>query len=110
MAALEAEAAAQPGLVDAREALGDTRSRHDRLAAEIRAVDANRGRPSENTLVAHWEFVEDRTIRELEKIARSTADPRDDDLVSKLDEIRSRLEEIDSFWWPFADVSCILSA
>ena len=103
MAALEAEAAVQRGLVDAREALGEARSRHDRLVAEIRAVDANRGRPYENALATHWEFLEDRTIRELEKIARSTADPRDDELVSKLDEIRSRLEEIGSKLGPLRE-------
>lgn len=93
-AALEAETLAQQAVIDAREVLRDVRSRHDRLAAEIRAVDANRGRPYEDAVATHRAFLENRTIRELVRIAQSTPDPRDDDLVARLDETRSRLEQV----------------
>lgn len=94
IAALEAEAAAQRAVVDARGALTEARSRYDRLAAEIRAVDANRGRTYEHALAAHGEFLKSQTVAELVELARSTADPKDDHLVTKLEEIRNRLEHI----------------
>lgn len=94
--ALEAEAAAQRGLVDARQALSDVRQRHDRLAAEVRAVDANRGQPYEDAVAMYREFLEDQTIKELLDIARSTPDPKDDDLVSRLEETRTRMKSIGS--------------
>ena len=92
--ALEAEAAAQRGLVDAREALDQVQGRHDRLATEIRAVDANRGRPYEEAIERHREFLETQTIRELLRIAESTPDPKDDGLVSRLGEIRTELTAV----------------
>jgi len=92
--ALEAEAAAQRGLVDARESLNEVRLRHDRLATEIRAVDANRGRPYEDAIERHREFLESQTIRELLEIARSTPDPQDDGLVARLEQIRGDLDAI----------------
>jgi hypothetical protein len=94
LAALEAESLAQKAVIDAREVLRSVRSSHDRLAAEIRAVDAHRGRPYEDAVATHRAFLEDRTLSELVCIARSTPDPRDDDLVATLDETRTRLEEV----------------
>jgi len=93
-AALKAEEAAQRAVVDAREALTEARGRHDRIAAEIRAVEAHRGRPYEDAVAMHRAFLEEQPIRDLLELARSTADPADDELVQKLEETRSRLEEI----------------
>lgn len=92
--ALEAEAAAQRALVDARATLTEARARYDRLAAEIRAVDANRGRPYEAVLAVHGAFLESQTVADLVELARSTADPKDDELVARLEEIRARLQQI----------------
>ncbi|MDA0327467.1 MAG: hypothetical protein O2958_00440 [Gemmatimonadetes bacterium] len=94
IAALESETKAQESLVEAREALAESRALYDRLAGEIRAADANLGRPYEDALATHREFLESRTIRELLEIARSTPDPRDDGLASDLEKIRSELTAI----------------
>jgi len=93
-AALTASASAQELLRDERVALTEARERHDRLASEIRAVDANRGRPYEDALETHRDFLATQTIRELVELARSTPDPKDDGLVGRLEKIRADLTEV----------------
>jgi len=93
-AALNASASAQEQLREERVALTEARERYDRLASEIRAVDANRGRPYEDALETHRDFLASRSIKELIELARSTPDPKDDGLVARLEKIRTDLAEV----------------
>lgn len=92
--ALAALARAQDELLQARSALREGRERHDRLAAEVRAVDANRGRPWEDAVARHQDFLATRSLKELVELARSTPDPKDDGLVSRLEQVRVELTEV----------------
>lgn len=92
--ALAAVSQAQDELVQARNALSKSRERYERLATEIRAIDAGRGQTYEDALEKHREFLESRSTRELLEIARTTADPADDDLVQRVDTLRTKLGEV----------------
>jgi hypothetical protein len=63
-------------------------------STEIRAVDANRGRPYEDALETHRDFLASQTIHELVELARSTPDPKDDGLVARLEKTRADLTEV----------------
>ena len=93
-AALNAYKAAQGRVLDARKAVTAARERYDRLAAELRSVQANRGKPYEDALAVHEAFLESRTVQELLTLARSTPDPKDDDLVRRLGDTRDRLASV----------------
>lgn len=92
--ALAAGASAQERLMEARVGLSEARDRYDRVAAEIRAVDAHRGRAHEDALAKHRDFLESRTIKELVELARATPDPKDDGLVSRLEKTTTELTEV----------------
>lgn len=96
LAALEANAAAQRRLVDARDALEETRRRHDEMSAELRAVEANKGRPHEDALSIHREYIEGRSVQDLIHHATSTPDPADDALVYRLQRLRQKMEAVGS--------------
>lgn len=91
-AALEEDAQAQRTIVEARQRLHEVTSERDAFAAELRAVQANRGAPYEEAVALHEDFLNDKTIRELERIARSTPDPRDEALVTRLGKARKEIE------------------
>ena len=92
--ALEAEAAAQEKLVADRTALAAAIHRRDALTAEAREIEANRGAPYEEAIQLHRDFLESKTVLELLRLARSTPDPRDDELVTKVESVRQRLEGV----------------
>jgi hypothetical protein len=92
--ALEAAAAAQEALVAHRAALAAATERRDALAAEAREVEANRGAPYEEAVELHRDFLESQTVLGLLRLARSTPDPRDDALVTKVERVRKRLEGV----------------
>ncbi|HKJ03027.1 MAG TPA: hypothetical protein VJ997_11250 [Longimicrobiales bacterium] len=92
--ALEAAAAAQEKLVADRAALAAATERRDALAAEAREIEANRGAPYEEAIQLHRDFLESQTVLELLRLARSTPDPRDDELVTKVERVRKRLEGV----------------
>ena len=93
--ALQADAEAQRVVVEARQRLHEATERRDALAAELRAVEAHRGGPYEDAVAMHEDFLQSQSVRELERLARTTPDPRDDALVARLDELRARLEGSD---------------
>ena len=90
--ALQADAEAQKLVVEARQRLHEAAKRRDALAAELRAVEIHRGRPYENAIGMHEDFLQSQSVRDLERLARATPDPRDDHLVRRLDDLRARLE------------------
>lgn len=91
-AALEADARAQDSVMEARKELEVATERRDSLSAEIRALEAHHGGVWEDLLAEHEDFLRRQPIQELIRIARSTAGPRDDALVTRLEEVRSKLE------------------
>ena len=90
--ALQADAEAQRAVVEARQRLHEAAGRRDVLAAELRAVDAHRGRPYEHAIDMHENFLQGQSVSELETLARVTPDPRDDALVHRLHDLRERLQ------------------
>ncbi len=88
---LDAEQRAQEALVQARDRLAEATERRDALATEMRSLDADRGAPYQAALRLHADFLEDKNVKELLRIAESTPDPRDDALVERLGNIRDEL-------------------
>jgi hypothetical protein len=91
--ALAAIAGAQEELMEARKSLSEARERYDRLAGEIRAIDANKGQPYMEALRRHRDFLAEQSARELVDLARSTPDPKDDGIVKRLEETQRKLAE-----------------
>lgn len=90
--ALQADAEAQRSVVGARQRLHEAAERRDALlAAELRAVESQRGRRYEEAIDMHEDFLQSQSVMELERRARATPDPRDDALVHRLDDVRERL-------------------
>jgi len=75
--ALQADAEAQRGVVEARQRLHEAAERRDALAAELRAVESHRGRPYEEAIDMHEDFLQSQSVMELEEAgARDTGPPR----------------------------------
>ena len=92
-AALE-ELARTHAEVDAARAVRDrVRSEDEAKESELRELETNRGRYYDEALDLHREHLGEKSIRELESMARQTPGAEDDALVRRLDEVRIRLDD-----------------
>lgn len=92
---LRDEAALQERVAGRRRALEEETAKRRALRKELRAMELNRGRQHDEAIDLHRRHLGEKTIQELESLARSTPDPRDDALVERLDEVRGKLASLE---------------
>ncbi|MGD2067645.1 MAG: hypothetical protein PVI57_03095 [Gemmatimonadota bacterium] len=91
---LERRAELEARATEARAELDRSVAARDAVQRELRAVEARRGRNFEEAVEMHRDYLKGKTLRELEAVARSTPDPRDDGLVQELEALRAKLDRL----------------
>ena len=92
---LEELASALDDVAKAREVRDAARSEYEAREAESREIEVHHGRYYEEALELHRQHLGAKSIQELEALARETTSGKDDRLVGRLDDVRSRLDHID---------------
>jgi len=93
---LEELAAAHEGVTKAREARDEARSEYEDREGEFREIEAHRGKHYEEAIELHRQHLGAKSIQELEALARKMPGGEDDRLVARLDDVRLRLDHIET--------------
>ena len=94
-ATLEELAASHEEVAKARAARDAVRSEQEMGESELRELEANRGRYHEEAIELHRQHLGEKSIQELETLARETPGGEDDRLVRWLDDVQLRLDQIE---------------